>query len=45
LIVAELLGYFIGLGRYHKARSVMAKIARTFGPDDRAQMPREVVGR
>jgi GT2 family glycosyltransferase len=32
LIVAELLGYFIGLSRYHRARPTAAKIARTLGP-------------
>jgi hypothetical protein len=32
LILAELRGCFVGLGRYHKARRGMANILRTFGP-------------
>jgi GT2 family glycosyltransferase len=32
LLVAELRGSFIGLGRYQKARRIAARIARQFGP-------------
>jgi O-antigen biosynthesis protein len=32
LILAELRGSLIGLGRYHKARRMAASIAQTFGP-------------
>ena len=32
LILAELRGSLIGLGRYHKARRTAAVIAQTFGP-------------
>jgi hypothetical protein len=32
LILAELRGSLVGLGRYHKARRIAAVIAQTFGP-------------
>lgn len=39
LILAELWGFFVGLGRYPQARRAVAEIARTFGPVTPALAP------
>jgi GT2 family glycosyltransferase len=43
LILAELWGYLIGLGRYPKAQRTAAKTARVFGPLTQTVRPTELV--